>query len=287
VEEEQARPVAPGAQTLRRGLWVLEAVAGHPDGVALSELARELGASRSTVHRFLSTLEDMGYVEQDVTGGQYRVGVRVLRLASGLFRGLPLRAAAHNELADLVLATGETAQVCVLDGLEVVYLDEIDSPHPLRMNTYVGMRLPAHSTAVGKAILAFLPDGERQGLVGWGLRARTSRTITDPGALLDALANVREHGYAVDDEEDMVGVRCIAAPVFDMRRMVVAAIGIAAPAGRLGPDDVPRVAERVVEAAQRVSTRLGVQPEETDPVPVPRAAGAGGRGRRAAAGTRS
>lgn len=278
-EEEQSRPAHLGAQTLRRGLRVLEAVAAHTDGVALSELARELGASRSTVHRFLSTLEDMGYVEQDAAGGQYHVGVRVLRLASGLFRGLPLRAAAHVDLADLVLATGETAQVCVLDGLEVVYLDEIDSPHPLRMNTYVGMRLPAHSTAVGKAILAFLPDGERQGLVGWGLRARTARTITDPGALLDALANVREHGYAVDDEEDMVGVRCVAAPVFDMRQAVVAAIGIGAPAQRLSLDDVPRVAERVVEAARRVSARLGAQPDEApDGAPI-KVAVAGRRGR--------
>ena len=178
-------PTALGAQTLRRGLWVLEAVAGHPDGVALAELARELAASRSTVHRFLSTLGTSATSSRTPPVGSTASGVRVLRLASGLFRGLPLRTAAHAELADLVLATGETAQVCVLDGLEVVYLDEIDSPHPLRMNTYVGMRLPAHSTAVGKAILAFVPDGERQGLVGWGLQARTSRTITDPGALLN------------------------------------------------------------------------------------------------------
>lgn len=259
-----AKRVPLGAQTLRRGLGVLEAVAGHPDGVALSELARELGASRSTVHRFLSTLADMGYVEQDPLGGRYRVGVRVLRLASGLFRGLPLRAAAHTELADLVLATGETAQVCVLDGLEVVYLDEIDSPHPLRMNTYVGMRLPAHSTAVGKAILAFLPDGERQSLVGWGLRARTSRTITDSGELLADLTLVRELGYAVDNEEDMDGVRCIAAPVFDIRHAVVAAIGIGAPSHRLDLADVPRAAQRVVDAARRISTRLGVQPDQFD-----------------------
>jgi len=278
VAEEQARPVTLGAQTLRRGLWVLEAVAGHPDGVALSELARELGASRSTVHRFLATLEDMGYVEQDATSGQYRVGVRVLRLASGLFRGLPLRTAAHTELADLVLATGETAQVCVLDGPEVVYLDEIDSPHPLRMNTYVGMRLPAHSTAVGKAILAFLPDGERQGLVGWGLRARTSRTITDPGDLLNDLARVREVGYAVDDEEDMDGVRCIAAPVFDIRHAVAGAVGIAAPSHRLDLVDVPRAARCVVEAARRVSTRLGVQPDDADGV-TPARVPVGRRGR--------
>jgi DNA-binding IclR family transcriptional regulator len=157
------------------------------------------------------------------------------------------------------MATGETAQACMLDGLEVVYVDEIDSPHPLRLNTHVGMRLPANSTAVGKAILAFLPDQERRRLIGWGLPARTSRTITDPVQLLNVLAEVRDLGYAVDDEEDMAGVRCVAAPVFDMRHVVVGSIGIAGPAARLSLADMPHKAKVVTDTARRVSARLGAR----------------------------
>jgi IclR family transcriptional regulator, KDG regulon repressor len=235
---------------------VLDEVANHPDGTTLGELAKELNASRSTLHRFLMSLVDAGYVEQDAAG-RYRLGLRVLRLASSLLGGLPFRTAARAELGALVMATGETAQACMLDGPEVVYVDEIDSPHPLRLNTHVGTRLPAHSTAVGKAILAFLPDDERRPLVGWGLQARTARTITDPLQLLDVLADVEALGYAVDDEEDMVGVRCVAAPVFDMRHVVVGSVGIAGPSARLDLADMPRKAQIVVETARRISARLG------------------------------
>jgi DNA-binding IclR family transcriptional regulator len=248
---------SPGALTLRRGLRVLDAVAGHLHGVTLGQLAKELKASRSTLHRFITSLVDAGYVEQDQATGRYRVGLHVLALASSLLGGLPFRAAARAELGSLVMATGETAQACMLDGLEVVYVDEIDSPHPLRLNTFVGTRLPANSTAVGKAILAFLPDEDRRRLIGWGLPARTPRTITDPGKLLEALDEVRARGYAVDDEEDMAGVRCVAAPVFDMRHVVVGSVGIAGPSARLSMADIPRKAEIVVDTARLISARLG------------------------------
>lgn len=246
-----------GARTLHRGLRTLEAVSRHRDGVTLGELAKELAASKSTIHRFLTTLQRMGYVEQAADGEAYHLGVHVLSLAGALLDGQPLRVAASPELLALVRDTGESAILSVVESGEVLLLDVVDSPHALRMNMFVGMRQPVHSTAVGKAILAYVDEPTRAPFLRTPLAARTPRTITDPSELASHVLRVRASGFAVDDQEEIDGVRCVAAPVFGIDDSVVAAIGVSGPAHRLTADSVAVVARRVVDAAERVSARLG------------------------------
>lgn len=244
--------------TLEKGLKILAAVSERGrTGVTLTELAEALEVSKSTVHRFLATLEDTGYLERDESTERYRVGIKVLKLAGAFLDGQGVRHVASPYLHDLMLRTGETSHLCVLDGREVIYVDKVDSPHPLRMYSYVGLRLPVHSTAAGKAILAHLAEARLQSVLSHELPARTPRTITSAAAFRQHLLDVRSRGYAVDDEEEVEGVRCVAVPIFDFEGCIAGAVSLSAPAGRLSLGQAHDVATFVKEAADQISRRLG------------------------------
>lgn len=219
-----------GVQSVERALDVLEAlaVAGRPLGI--SEVAAVTGLADGTAHRLLRTLVSRGYARQGA-GRRYALGTRLLGLADGARRALV--SGARPLLERLVVLSGETANLAVLEGDSVVYVAQAPSAHRLRLFAEVGRHVPAHSTAVGKVLLGGMPDADVSALVArTGLAARTPHTLTDAGRLLASVTSVRRQGYAVDDGEEELGVRCIAVPVHD-GDVLVAAVSVSGPAARV------------------------------------------------------
>ncbi|MDX6610780.1 MAG: IclR family transcriptional regulator, acetate operon repressor [Solirubrobacterales bacterium] len=221
--------LAPGGvPSVERALDLLEVLAAGPRG--MSEVAAAAGLPDGTAHRLLRTLVARGYVRQG-PDRRYALGTRLLGLGDGARQAAV--AAAGPFLARLVEVSGETANLAVLEGDHVVYVAQVPSAHRLRMFAEVGRRVSAHSTAVGKVLLAGLPDAEVEALVArTGLAGRTARTLTTSGRLLAELGTVRRQGWAVDDEEEEPGVRCLAVPVVDGSR-TVAAMSVSGPTARV------------------------------------------------------
>jgi IclR family acetate operon transcriptional repressor len=216
-------------QSLERAFDLLERMADAGGEVGLSELSAGSGLPLPTIHRLMRTLLDCGYVRQQ-PNRRYALGPRLIRLGESASRLLGTWARPY--LAELVDATGETANMALLDGDEVVYVAQVPSRHSMRMFTEVGRRVLPHSTGVGKALLAQLPDEQVRALLGrTGMPAATEHTLTDPDAFLTALERVRAQGYAVDDNEQEAGVRCLAVSV--PGAPTAAAISISGPAGRV------------------------------------------------------
>ncbi|MGY4719444.1 IclR family transcriptional regulator [Naumannella cuiyingiana] len=216
-------------QSLTRAFEVLEAMADAQGSISLSELSTTTGMPLATIHRILQTLSAGGYVRQEPSR-EYALGSRLLRLNNAATRALDQVAAPH--LRTLVDELGETANLAALEANHAVYVAQAPSRHAMRMFTEVGRRVSLHSTGVGKALLAQLDRDEAARLVArTGLAAATDRTIVTADELLDHLATIREHGWAVDDGEQEVGVRCVATAVPWRPRAL--AISISGPSERL------------------------------------------------------
>jgi IclR family KDG regulon transcriptional repressor len=264
---------AAAVRTLEKGLTILEALASiGRDGTTSGALGRTLGLHRTTVHRFLQTLTRRNYVEQIRESDRYRIGVGALRLASASMIGLSLRDVGLPVLEALRRDTGETVQSVILDPSgEVVTIDRLDADHPIGLRTHIGARRPAYCSAAGKAMLAFKSEAEVDEILGRGMPTRTPRTITDPLLLKAQLWEVTRRGFAIDDEENMEGVRCVAAPVFDFGGRLAGAISLLAPSMRVEPSDLPALGERTVEAARELSDQLGYhEATPTEPTAMPR-----------------
>ena len=246
---------------LDRALDLLEALAEAPAGAPLgvSEVARRAGVTKSAAFRILANLERRGYVAKDPVSARYTLGTQLVYLGERALGAIDLRVAARPALEALQRRFGETVNLGVREGAEVVYVDMIESSHGLRMAARVGGRDYLHSTALGKAILAFLPLAERDRLLHLPgeLPARTEKTITDPVKLRAELERVRERGIAEDRDENEVGARCLGAPIFDHRGVVAGAISLSAPDSRLDDARAAEVAVAVLEEAAAVTRRLG------------------------------
>lgn len=229
--------------------------AGAPE-LGVTELARRLQLGKSTVHRLLTTLAEERLVEQDPDTGRYRLGLAIHELGAAVSSPTDLHAAVLTPMSVLRLRTGETVQVAVLDGREVVYIERLESPNTLRLFLEVGHRNQAYRTGTGKCLLAYLePALLDQLLEGWELAPRTPHTITDPRRLREELKQVRRVGFARNVDESEVGATSIAAPIRDGLGRVVAAMSVAGPTARM-EQDLDRITRDVVEAAAMASRRL-------------------------------
>jgi IclR family acetate operon transcriptional repressor len=236
-------------QSLERAFDLLERMADAGGEVGLSELAAGSGLPLPTIHRLVRTLVTCGYVRQQPSR-RYALGPRLIRLGESASR--LLGSWARPYLARLVEETGETANMALLDGDEAVYVAQVPSKHSMRMFTEVGRRVLPHSTGVGKALLADSSPGEVRALLArTGMPAATDRTITTPDAFLAALEEVRRAGYAVDDNEQEVGVRCLAVTVPGSPTR--AALSVSGPAGRMTDE----ATARIVPVLRAVAAELG------------------------------
>jgi len=244
-------------QSVARAAALLQVLgeANHP--LTPAEISAALGVPRPTVYRLLQTLLSEGLVAQ--TGRAFAIGSKVLWLAARRLEQLELRAVGRPILTELRDRTGETVHLAVLEGGQVVYVDKLESPGPLRMASMVGRIFPAHSTALGKAMLAFLPTEQvTEILERHGLVRRTANTITDPKRFWAELAAVRARGYAIDNIENEEGIRCVGAPIFDHTGAVAGAVSVSGSASAITLDRARReLAPLVREAAERISQALG------------------------------
>jgi IclR family pca regulon transcriptional regulator len=251
------------SQSLERGLAILSSFSSGRPLIGTSELARELGLTRSTAHRYVMTLGRLGYLQQDAETRKYRLGPRVLDLGFSAIHSMDVREISAPHLQRLSDETGFTVNMAILDGADVVYIERCRTSRPgqreIDLNLHVGSRLPAYCTAMGKALLAFLPDEEREAIVASdGLERRGPNTIVSRRALLAELDRVRETGIAVNNEELAYGLRSIAAPVRANTGEVVAAINLAVHRSMVSMEDlIVRYGPVVRRTADDISAHVG------------------------------
>lgn len=263
-------PPRNNSSSVRRALAILDVLAtwNRGGGASLSDLALQVGASKSTILRLLTPLLETSLVQQR-RDGSYAMGVGAVSLGSAYLNGLDLRAVAQPLLAELAAVSKETVHLMVYSDAQVVYVDKIIGSAPMQMASRVGDRAPVHSTASGKAILAHLPAGEFDRVVTAGLPRRTAHTIVSADQLAEDLERIRERGFSVDDIENEDGIRCLASPVFDHLDAVVAAVSVSGPAERIG-DQMEELADLISSAANRISEQLGARKHNGNTRPHPR-----------------
>lgn len=245
------------ATAVERALNILEAAAHRRDGLTNSEISRKLAIPKSSASYILRTLERRGYLRRDSNSGRYRLGLKILSLGGDAQANLDLADVALPFLRALVERIHMTVHLAVLDQGEAVYIEKVEAPGFFKVNTWVGRRMFLHSTSVGKCLLAWLPKHEIELLVKQqGLKKRTPKTITTVTKLLADLEHVKREGYAVDDEENSLGARCLGAPVFDAMGNVVAAIGASGTLTQVDEASMPRITEALKDTARRISRQL-------------------------------
>lgn len=239
---------------------LLKAFSADDSELGISELAKRLGVAKSTVHRLASTLLAEGLLEQNPDTDRYRLGIALFALGALVRRRMDIAAEAKTYLTELRFATEENVRLAVLDGTQIVFVHDFESPHPVRLRSSTGLSAPAFCTAEGRALLAAQPERLLDNVLAGDLTPRTPKTTTDPRKVRAKIAEVRRAGYAIDDEESEIGMRCIAAPVRSADGHVVAAVGLAAPRARLRKRSFPSIAARVTATADQLSSRLGYIP---------------------------
>jgi IclR family KDG regulon transcriptional repressor len=238
-------------QSLARGLKILNILGQSQEGVSITELAEILGVDKSSASRLASTLANYGYAQKDLTTQRYHLGPQILTLGRNLITHPALQDAAKSFLIQLMEQTGECSHLALPAQGKALCIDQVESPATLRVNVEIGQYLPLHCTALGKVMLAFgdlqAPDP---------LERYTPHTILDPDELNQHLETIRQQGYAMDDEEYDLGVRCLAVPVYDFQASLTGAIGISGPALRMTPEKLPGLAAIVQEVGKALSDRM-------------------------------
>lgn len=260
-----ALPILRGprySQSLERGLAILGCFTPEHPVLGIADIAEELGMSRSTTHRYVTTLLALGYLEQG-RSRKYRLGLRVTDLGMSALNSTGLREHVHPFLEELRERTGYTVGLAVLDGTEILYVDSSRSWRRSERATDAGLhpgsRMPSYCTAMGKVLLAYLPDEVRRELIAQSeLQRRTPTTITSKQALRVELERVAKSGYAVNDQELRPGTQAIAVPVRDESREVIAAVGIAASPQAISLKElIDGLSPHLISTAARISSRLG------------------------------
>ena len=243
-----------------RTIFILEAVAARSAGMSNAEISRKLDIPKSSASYILRALEKHGYLRRD-GDGRYRLGLKVLNLGRGALSAVDVREVALPMMRSLVEHVHITSHLAILDGTQAVYVERVESPGFIKMDTWVGRRMEIYSTSVGKALVSHLPEEKVLAILrDRGMKKRTPTTITNPTRFLRELESVREKGYAFDDEENSPGVRCVAAPVFNAAGEVEAALNITGTTQQVNKETLPRIIDTVKETARRISIQLGYRP---------------------------
>jgi len=254
--------------SLDRGLRILDTLASESQGLGVTEISRRVAGDKSVVYRTLSLLMAHEYVEQDPVSKKYVLGYKVMELAGKRLRTIDLFSTAKPTLKEVVRETGEIVVLAVMIGDVLAYLDKEQGPHAVHISSGLGQPIPLHSTASGKVILAHMSDSELIRVSREkGLPRITDKTITNFSELKAHLAQVRAGGYAVDDEETYPGIRCVAAPIRNHRGAVLASLSISGPTQRVTEANVTVFGEIVMNAAARISARLGYIAAHQPPMP--------------------
>ena len=245
-------------QLLNRAFAILESLSVAKEGLGVTALAERTGLSKSTVHRIVTSLAEGGYVGKNARTGHYELGIKLIEMVSYYINGLELHTEARPYLRGLTATLSLTTHLGILEGAEVLYIEKLDIFPNVRLFSQVGFRVPAYCSSLGKCLLSGLSGDEPDTALGaCDVVQYTERTITDRSVLKRHLVEVRRQGYALEDQEQEAGHRCIGAPIFDYRGDVVAAISASGSDAVLGDERILPVAEQVKQTALQVSRRLG------------------------------
>jgi DNA-binding IclR family transcriptional regulator len=251
-------------KSLVKALNILEVLADEEPPYTLTQLSRRLHLHVSTVHRLLVNLVRHGFVEEDAISGGYQLSFRVLRMGLRVLDRLDFRRVALPLLRELNLRTKETVHLAILQEGRAISIDKFDSPQPVGLDARLGGVAPLHCTGVGKTLLAYLGDDLLNRIVeSPGLTRMTARTLTASSSLRRELERIREQGYALDEEEAVEGLRCVAGPLLNHAGQIVAAFSVAGPAMRMTAARVPEIAKMVKGTSEQISYRLGYRRPRT------------------------
>ncbi len=246
-------------QSVERTFSIIEALSQAPKGAFLSELSTATALNKTTVHRLLSSLIMMGYAAKDFDTGRYLLTIKMYEVGSRALRRLDMLTTAKPYLEKLSNVTGEAVHLVIRDGNDIVYIFKEDKGNnSVRMSSRVGLRSPMYCTAVGKAILAELPEEEIESI--WktsDITPHTEKTITSFTLLKKQLKTIREKGYAVDDEENERGVRCVGASILDFSGVVAGAFSVSVPVSRMDDNRLKDIAELVTETKKEICSLMG------------------------------
>ncbi|RAW87247.1 glyoxylate bypass operon transcriptional repressor IclR [Photorhabdus laumondii] len=247
-------------QSLSRGLTLLEYISESPGGIALTDLAQQAGLPNSTTHRLLTTLQQHGFIRQIGDLGLWVIGSHTFIVGSSFLQSRNLLALIHPILRRLMEDSGETVNLAILDHseYEAVIVDQVQCNALMRMSAPIGGKLPMHASGAGKAFLSTLSDNQLvQLLHKKGLHSYTQHTKTTPSNLKENLEQARKQGYSFDDEEHALGLRCIAACIYDEHHQAFAAISISGPVSRITNDRITELGALVIRAAKEISKEYG------------------------------
>jgi len=243
-------------KTLIKGVTLLQYLVHSPTLCSVSTLSKALGLQPSNVHRTLQTWAELGFVAQDPASGDYHCSLKLFEWGCKVAGGFDVRRVAHEHLLKLGQSTQETIHLSVLDGADIVYLDKIDSPQPVRAYSEVGGRAPAHCVATGKALLASQGAAALERLPK-SLPRPTPNTCGNLTSLKSELDKIRARGYAINNEEWRIGVNGLGAVIFDQLGDAIAAVGLTAPASRLDEQRAALLGAAVLETANQITRALG------------------------------
>lgn len=245
-------------QSVDRALSILELLANYDEGLGLTDISKIIDLHKSTVHRLLGTLIYKGFVIQDSITNKYMISLKLYELGSKKLIDIDILKASKEYTRKLMEHINEVVHLVLRDNNDIVYIDKVEADNTIRMASTIGKRSPMYCTSVGKAILAYLPIEEVKKV--WEtskIEKYTVNTIVDFDEFKNELSNIKKNGYAVDDEENEIGVRCVGAPVFNRKGEIEGAISISGPTIRVTKEKVEEIAVQVKKYAYLISKELG------------------------------
>jgi IclR family transcriptional regulator, KDG regulon repressor len=229
----------PIIQSVERALKILDLFDEHKSELKITEISEMMGLHKSTVHSLLKTLQVHSYIDQNPEDGKYRLGLKLAERGNLVINNMEIRKTARKYLLDLSTKTGQTVHLGILDGREGVYIDKVEGEQSIIRYSRIGRRLPLHSTAIGKVLLAYQPPNEIELLLkGYEFQYQTTSTILNEETFLKEIGKVKQQGFAVDDQENEQGVRCAAVPIFNGKGQVLAAISISTLISRVNDEEM-------------------------------------------------
>lgn len=247
-----------GVQALDRAMDILDILSLEPEGLGVTQIAERAALHKSTAHRIVMALSERGYLEKSQKGSQYKIGLKMVDICSVYLNSVELKTEARPMLRDITQRTGLTSHLAILDGNQAVYIDKVEMEQYLRLYSQIGRRIPTHCSALGKCLLSGIPNNELDVLLrNYPYTIFTEHTISNEKELRKQLEDVRRNRYAVDDQEHDIGIRCVAAPIFDYRGKVIAAISVAGPEQIFTEEKQKDFIDQIRTTAKEISIRMG------------------------------
>lgn len=248
-------------QSVERAMLILDKLSGYKEGAGISKISKETGLHKSTVHRLLATLVQCGYAEKTLENDNYKLGIKILHLASNVLDRMDVRTISRPYIIKLADLTGEVVHLTILEGDRAMYIDKFESTNMnlgIKMNSQIGKTMPLYCTAAGKVLLSKTDENIiRQLVKDEDIHRFTDNTLKSCDEFIEEVKKAAENGYAVDDMEYEDGIKCVAAPIFNKEGNVTAAISISSLTVRMKDERISKIVKDILSTAHQISIELG------------------------------